>query len=1578
MTGFVGERGPSGNPRNLATVLKSSPSTLKDFQSISATTGNQSTKILSVHAHEKGINVKQLDESVGAAIETSTQIPQPSTLLDATKVEELMSEQLGEKNQKASRKESAKLKQHYSPLSFETPQSTKSLGLEFKGGIPEVTLTTGSKDIQFGKSQGISTVEPVVIGDQLRYIDPFSAGETKFQSVDDASVRQMNDEHKVPGGCCGHVESPQHKVNSASPLFPLNTNDQIDGKSSENVARYSPSEVKESSFVCTENRSTRYDEILTLQFPAPTLGIGNVEPFSCVSKSLEKTTAVDDVFAQHVKSIKPKSDLQQSNIRVSAIVGEEQRSMAGMDTCQRTMTLACALGKSDIFQTFFIDPGADLSVISLEAVQRTGIPIYPTTVKMYTADRKPMECLGYIDTTMEIFWKGPSAACADTLSTIEGLRFMALVTPVLNEIALIGRDFLEEHNAIIHFDRKNPSISLQHNGETRLLRCAGNIPIFDKRKCNSRRVNAIQIGSDPKLSRKFTMGVLARELGVVRQVSTTPEPTSLPTEQSAVKSLGKSSLRQEMESWDHLTSEEKDALAIMLNEFDESTLRVAKLPFVKEYFADIILEPGTKPIKMKDRMWNPQQKKQIEKEVTELLTQGWIQKSFGPWAARLVPVLKPDGSTRICVDYRLLNNVTKADAYPSANPEIILDNLNGKKYFTKMDAMKGYYQILLAFCARELTAFTCPLGLFEFIRMPFGLKNAPAIFQRLMDELLGDLKGKFLDVLMDDIIIYSNTFEEHIEHIRIVLTRLRDKGIALRFDKCSFACPELKFLGHIVNREGKRIDPSKIEAVCNFAPPTRKKQVRSFLGMAGFVRKYVKDFSKHTRLLTNLTRKEVPERDIAMYWTPEHQAEFDYVKKLLVEAPVLAHPDFDRPFIVETDASDYAVGAVLLQEYKDEDGKSFNRPVAYASAKLNDAQKNYDVTSREGLAIVWALDKFEHYLKRFPVTIVTDHCALSTTQTRRHAAQRIERWRQRIQEFMPIFVYRSGKLNHGADSMSRLERIDEQPILQHDYDRHEVGLTINRVQMTPPEIKLNPEEWLRDQEDDPITKNIRDYLVSGRSKDSILPKYFCQSQHSTHEIRSDNLLYLIQKGRPLLVVPKIRIPELLTKYHNDTSTSGEGSHFGVHKVMSTLQQFCWWPRMYTTIEEWIRDCQVCQRIRQGIRRPVVQVNTDLQASKPMEVVGVDCIALPETPESSKALVVVDHFTRFVWIFDMPNIETKTVARRLEESIFRSFGWPKYLVSDGGTEFRSNYLVKLCESMSTENRFISAHHPQANLVEGQNKTIIQQLSAFQAQNDTRWVEEIGKISWRYNTAVITSLNVSPYELMFGVRYKSQWEQQVMLTDPSLLTPQHLESELQEKRTLAKEERMLTRQKAREKFNAERKASLPMFVEGQLVWAKNFTAVEGRHHDRNLKLEPRWLGPFVVLKKSANTVSFVCRPLGGEQQRTIHAVDLKALINGTGGIVQLYHPYIHHSDDKDETEKGVSGGYRPRVLGERYEVEGVEDHRWKENKLQFLIRWKGYGEPTWETELNLNCHEYVHNYVKSLGRVSELRMPDAQEE
>ena len=371
--------------------------------------------------------------------------------------------------------------------------------------------------------------------------------------------------------------------------------------------------------------------------------------------------------------------------------------------------------------------------------------------------------------------------------------------------------------------------------------------------------------------------------------------------------------------------------------------------------------------------------------------EGVIQASRSPWASPVVLVRKRDGSLRFCVDYRALNAVTKPEVFPLPQIDYLLDKLGQSKYFTTLDLKSGYRQIRVDASSREKTAFVTHRGLYEFCVMPFGIKNAPSVFQRLMQNLLLGLKKdteqEFVDAYLDDIIVFSRTFSDHLIHLQRVFECLKEAGLKLNPRKCRFCCSEVEYLGYLVTPSGFKPNIRNIEAVINFPIPTTLKELRKFLGLTSHYRRFVKGYSSLAQPLYALTRK-----DASYHWTAECEPAFNYLKSCLITAPVLVYPDFDRDFVLETDASILGLGAILSQVQ--DDGKL--HPLAYASRSLSKSEKNYPVTELETLAVVWGITHFRYYLYGHQVTVYTDHAAVKAVLGTPNLTGKHARWWSKV------------------------------------------------------------------------------------------------------------------------------------------------------------------------------------------------------------------------------------------------------------------------------------------------------------------------------------------------------------------------------------------------------------------------------------------------------------------------------------------------------------------------------------------------------------------------------------------------------
>ena len=494
----------------------------------------------------------------------------------------------------------------------------------------------------------------------------------------------------------------------------------------------------------------------------------------------------------------------------------------------------------------------------------------------------------------------------------------------------------------------------------------------------------------------------------------------------------------------------------------------------------------------------------VDKLVQEMLSQGVIEQSRSPWASPVVLVSKKDGGLRFCIDYRQLNRITKLDEFPLPRIDDTLDLLAGCKFFTTLDLAAGYWQVAMNPSDQEKTAFTTYSGLYEFKKMPFGLVNAPATFQRLMEVVLSGLAREGCLVYLDDVLVMGKTMKEHNENLQKVFNRLRAAGLRLKPKKCCFAQLEVDYLGHVVSSDGIRTDPKKTRAVSEFPVPTNVREVRSFVGLASYYRKFIPNFSKVAGPLHALTRK-----DVAFLWTAECQLAFDNLKRLLTTTPLLVYPKFDRPFMVETDASGNGLGAVLAQRQDDCSVK----PVAYASRSLQQHEQNYGITELEGLAVVWAVKHFRHYLYGHTCEVYTDHEALKALLNTPRPSGKLARWGMALQELDLKIFYRPGKGNSNADALSR------SPLPETGTETVPFGI-VSALAVEESE----PDSLATLQREDPRLCEIITYLETGvLPEDKKFAKTLALSQ--SQYLMEDGVLYHVEPDSTLRVIPPEQLRE---------------------------------------------------------------------------------------------------------------------------------------------------------------------------------------------------------------------------------------------------------------------------------------------------------------------------------------------------------------------------------------------------------------------------------------------------------------------
>ena len=429
---------------------------------------------------------------------------------------------------------------------------------------------------------------------------------------------------------------------------------------------------------------------------------------------------------------------------------------------------------------------------------------------------------------------------------------------------------------------------------------------------------------------------------------------------------------------------------------------------------------GHPPIKERYRVLSPKVKEAMYTELDRLLAEGIVKGSHSEWSAPIMMVKKADGKYRFCIDFRKLNAISKKDAYPLPNMIDILSQLHSAKYISKIDLNSAFNQIPLEESCQEYTAFTVPgRGLFQYVRMPFGLTGAPATFQRLIDRIITPDMRPNVFCYIDDIIIVTETFEEHLDWLGKVLIKIEDAGFTINAEKSDFCCTEVRYLGFVVNREGLQPDPKKVEPILSYPVPRNVKQLRRFIGLASWYRRFIPEFARMAEPLTRLFRTT-----IYWHWDLEQQEAFDWLKTVLTTAPVLAYPSFkditENPFNLQTDASATDLGVVLTQNQS-----GHERVIAYASRTLTSAERNYTVTERECLAVVWGIRKFREFLEGFHFKVITDHSSLKWLHNLRNPTGRLARWSLELLEYDFEIIHRKGALHHVPDALSRISEDQE-------------------------------------------------------------------------------------------------------------------------------------------------------------------------------------------------------------------------------------------------------------------------------------------------------------------------------------------------------------------------------------------------------------------------------------------------------------------------------------------------------------------------------------------------------------------------
>lgn len=752
-----------------------------------------------------------------------------------------------------------------------------------------------------------------------------------------------------------------------------------------------------------------------------------------------------------------------------------------------------------------------------------------------------------------------------------------------------------------------------------------------------------------------------------------------------------------------LQSDSADAATIpeqvqkIIDEFSSVFAVPTKLPPTRACDHTIPLVPGAAPVSVRPYRFAPAVKDEIERQIQEMLASGIIQRSTSPFSSSVLLVKKKDGSWRFCVDYRHLNAITLKSKYPVPIIDEFLDELASACWFSSLDLRSGFHQIRLKVGEEFKTAFQTHCGHFEFRVMAFRLTGAPGTFQFTMNSTLSPYLRKFVLVFFDDILIYSRTFEEHLIHLKLVLELLVKDHWLVKLSKCSFAQRQISYLGHTISEQGVGTDPSKIAAVAQRPIPVNAKELRSFLGLAGYYRKFVRHFGLICKPLTDLLKKQS-----LFVWTVKHSNSFNALKQALCNAPVLALPDFSKQFCIETDASGTGVGAVLLQE---------GHPLAYISKALGPRSQGLSTNEKEYLAILLAVQQWRQYLQHQEFLIFTDQRSLSQLNEQRLHTP----WQQKVfTKLLGLQYLANRRFSPNSCALSRKSSHTSQCAA----------------------ISSCTPQWL--------TEVVDGYRLDPNSL-SLLSRLSIDPQsvpgYTLHQglIRFKNRIWIGDNA------------QLHMKLLHACHSSPVGGHSGFPVTYKRMHQLFAWKGMKKAVQKFVASCPVCQQSKPDrTRMPGLFQPLPVPTSS-WQIISLDFVeGLPQSGTSNCILVVIDSLTKYGHFVPLRHPFTVVVvAKAFMSNVYKLHGLPSVIISDRDKVFTSTLWQELFKLAGVELHMSTSYHPQSDgQTERLNQTVETFLRCFVNACPSKWLSWLPLAEFWYNCCPHSAIGVSPFVALYG--------------------------------------------------------------------------------------------------------------------------------------------------------------------------------------------------------------------------------------
>lgn len=897
-------------------------------------------------------------------------------------------------------------------------------------------------------------------------------------------------------------------------------------------------------------------------------------------------------------------------------------------------------------------------------------------------------------------------------------------------------------------------------------------------------------------------------------------------------------LEEPPEVKDILSPEQKEDLDKLMTEF-RPLLQPGTLGCVKG--VEHVIDTGdSPPVRSRYGTYNPRMLQDVHAELDERLRLGTVEPSASPWLSPLLVIPKKDAGWRWVVDFRKLNEVVKSpQQYPLPRINPLLSEMKGAAIISTIDIKDAYLQIPLSAESKEKTAFYVPSrGLFQFTRLPAGLIDAANRWQRTIEQVLSD---NFTSpepncvAYMDDLMLWSpaGQWKEHLELIRRVFTRLSNAGITINLDKCKFARKSVKYLGHIIDEFGTRPDPGKISAVINFPRPDKVKKIQQFLGLAGWMRKYIQNFSIVAKPLYGRCKKNV-----AFVWTPEEEGAFIKLKESLSKGPVLRSPDFNRKFRIYTDGSAEGTGAVLVQEF--EDGE---HAIAYSSRALKGREKNFSATELECLGVLHAVEAFRPFVEGYEFDLVTDHSALQWLRKLKNPTGRLARWAVQLQQHRMNVIHKKGTEMKAPDALSRNPQdteelhcalIDLPEIVQDSWYTSLVD-----------KVHADPDSYEKFK----IEKGLLFKLITVHAN---LPLKWVQ------------------------VLPRDSRREMMREIHDDPTSA----HGGWGRTFARLRCRAYWPNMLDDVKTYCNNCAVCKQVKIDRRRPPGFMGSGDVVSQPMELMSADLIG--PLPRSSKGYtylsVITDSFSKYAFIRPLRTATANAVTAHFKEDVVMKHGAPRLLLVDNGQQYRSNQFQDLCKKYNITIRYNVAYNPRSNPTERLNQTLETMICCYVADNQREWDLHLPELQAALNTSMSHSIGVTPHQVLFG-------EDLVLDGRERVFNGASEEPEIEE----CEEKDLFQKNEARLEFYLELKEKLKQvklrnayhynlrrrqqtnFKPDDMVYRRNFVKSD-KARNFSKKLAKKWIGPYKVKHKTGR-VTYLLIDDDGKDSGPWHVEQLK---------------------------------------------------------------------------------------------------------